>query len=102
MSYINKQSTTLVRTKLTDIGREQLAKGQLTFNNYIIGDSEVDYNYIKGWSEFVPSSSASTGEFLFHEANDNVVQNIFGFTNPEYISNISGKLYYMNFKINFK
>ena len=77
MSYINKQSTTLVRTKLTDIGREQLAKGQLTFNNYIIGDSEVDYNYIKGWSEFVPSSSASTGEFLFHEANDNVVKNIF-------------------------
>ena len=77
MSYINKQSTTLVRTKLTDIGREQLAKGQLTFNNYIIGDSEVDYNYIKGWSEFVPSSSASTGEFLFYEANDNVVKNIF-------------------------
>ena len=77
MSYINKQSTTLVRTKLTDIGREQLAKGQLTFNNYIIGDSEVDYNYVKGWSEFVPSSSASTGEFLFHEANDNVVKNIF-------------------------
>ena len=77
MSYINKQSTTLVRTKLTDIGREQLAKGQLTFNNYIIGDSEVDYNYVKGWSEFVTSSSASTGEFLFYEANDNIVNNIF-------------------------
>ena len=30
------------------------------------------------------------------------VKNIFGFTNPEYISNISGRLYYMNFKINFK
>ena len=43
MSYINKQSTTLVRVKLTDIGREQLAKGQLTFANYIIGDSEVDF-----------------------------------------------------------
>ena len=77
MSYINKQSTTLVRTKLTDIGREQLAKGQLTFNNYIIGDSEVDYNYVKGWSEFVTSSSASTGEFLIYEANDNIVNNIF-------------------------
>ena len=29
MSYIEKQSTALVRVKLTDVGREQLAKGQL-------------------------------------------------------------------------
>ena len=28
------------------------------------------------------------------------VKNIFGFTNPEYISNISGRLYYINLKIN--
>ena len=77
MSYINKQSTTLVRVKLTDIGREQLAKGQLTFNNYIIGDSEVDYNYVKGWSEFVPSIGAATGEFWFPEADGNIVKNIF-------------------------
>ena len=30
------------------------------------------------------------------------IKNIFGFTNPEYISNITGRLYYMSFKINFK
>jgi len=30
------------------------------------------------------------------------VKNIFGFTNPEYISNISGRVYYINLKINFK
>jgi hypothetical protein len=77
MSYINKQNTTLVRVKLTDIGREQLAKGQLTFTNYMIGDSEVDYNYVKGWSEFVPSEGASTGEFWFPEADGNIVKNIF-------------------------
>lgn len=77
MSYINKQSTTLVRVKLTDIGREQLAKGQLTFANYIIGDSEVDYNYVKGWKEFVPSIGASTGEFYFVEADGNIQKNIF-------------------------
>ena len=77
MSYINKQSTTLVRVKLTDIGREQLAKGQLTFANYMIGDSEVDYNYVKGWSEFVPSIGAATGEFWFPEADGNIVKNIY-------------------------
>ena len=77
MSYINKQNTTLVRVKLTDIGREQLAKGQLTFNSYIVGDSEVDYNYVKGWKEFVPNSGAATGEFYFTEADGNIVKNIF-------------------------
>ena len=79
MSYINKQSTTLVRVKLTDIGRGQLSKGQLTFNNYMIGDSEVDYNYVKGWSQFAPTvlGGASNGEFLFPEADGNVVRNIF-------------------------
>tara|TARA_R110002126_G_scaffold176049_2_gene324664 strand:+ start:117 stop:2348 length:2232 start_codon:yes stop_codon:yes gene_type:complete len=77
MSYIDKQSTTLVRVKLTDIGREQLAKGQLTFSNYMVGDSEVDYNYVKGWSQFVPSVGASTGEFWFPEADGNIVKNIF-------------------------
>ena len=77
MSYINKQSTTLVRVKLTDIGREQLAKGQLSFNNYMIGDSEVDHGYVKGWSQFVPSIGASTGEFWFPEADGNIVKNIF-------------------------
>ncbi len=30
------------------------------------------------------------------------IKNIFGFTNPEFISNITGRLYYMSFKINFK
>jgi hypothetical protein len=75
MSYINKQDTTLVRVKLTDIGREQLAKGQLTFTNYMIGDSEVDYNYVKGWSQFV--NSGATGEFWFPEADGNIVKNIF-------------------------
>jgi hypothetical protein len=77
MSYINKQNTTLVRVKLTDIGREQLAKGQLTFNSFIIGDSEVDYNYVKGWKEFVPNIGASTGEFYFPEADGNIIKNIF-------------------------
>jgi hypothetical protein len=66
MSYINKNRTALVRTKLTDIGRELLAKGQLTFNSWIAGDSEVDYGYVKGWKDFVPSSTAATGQFFFH------------------------------------
>jgi len=77
MSYINKQSTGLVKVKLTDTGRELLAKGQLTFSQYQIGDSEVDYNYVKGWAQFVPNSGAATGEFLFHLADGSIDRNIF-------------------------
>ena len=77
MSYINQQSTSLIKVKLTDIGREQLAKGQLTFSNYVLGDSEVDYEYVKGWQQFVPNSGAATGEFYFPEADGNEVKNIY-------------------------
>tara|TARA_R110002126_G_scaffold88759_7_gene212574 strand:+ start:14116 stop:16311 length:2196 start_codon:yes stop_codon:yes gene_type:complete len=69
MSYINKQSTALVRVKLTDIGRELLAKGQLTFNSWMVGDSEIDYDYVKGWKDFEPSTNAKSGEFLYYNAN---------------------------------
>jgi len=77
MSYINKQSTALVRVKLTDIGREQLAKGQLTFTSWLAGDSEVDYEYVRGWKQFVPSSDAATGEFFFYGGDDSLTRNIY-------------------------
>ena len=81
MSYIEKQSTALVRVKLTDVGREQLAKGQLTFNSYVIGDSEVDYDYVKGWSQFLPNPpggvTPATGEFLYYEADGSIDKNIY-------------------------
>ncbi len=76
MSYINKQGAALVRVKLTDVGRHLLALGQLTFSKYVIGDSEVDYDYVKGWYPILPQV-ASNGEFLFEEANGNVIHNIF-------------------------
>lgn len=44
MSYIINKSEPLILTKLTDIGRNLLAKGELTFNYWGIGDSEVNYN----------------------------------------------------------
>lgn len=77
MSYIDKQSTALVRVKLTDVGREQLAKGQLTFTSWLAGDSEVDYGYVKGWKQFVPSSNAATGEFFFYGGDGTLTRNIY-------------------------
>ena len=44
MSYIIKSATPFASTKLTEKGREKLAKGQLTFNSWAIGDSEINYD----------------------------------------------------------
>lgn len=75
MSYINKQNTALVRVKLTDIGRELLAKGQLTFDSWTVGDSEIDYNYVRGWKEFKPATGAKTGQFLYYNADGTINTN---------------------------
>ena len=79
MSYINTQGTALVRVKLTDYGREQLAKGQLTFNQWVAGDSEVDYNYVGGWPQFIPGNplNAATGEFLLYGGDGSLTRNIY-------------------------
>lgn len=44
MSYIIKSANPFASTKLTEKGREKLAKGQLTFKSWAIGDSEINYN----------------------------------------------------------
>ena len=44
MSYIIKSTTPFASTKLTEVGREKLAKGQLNFNSWSLGDSEINYD----------------------------------------------------------
>lgn len=44
MSYIIKSTSPFVSIKLTEKGRENLAKGQLNFGYWAIGDSEINYD----------------------------------------------------------
>lgn len=46
MSYIIKETSPFIGVKLTEIGRQKLAMGQLTFNQWAAGDSEIDYGYV--------------------------------------------------------
>lgn len=43
MSYIIKSTSPFVSIKLTEMGRENLSKGQLNFSYFAIGDSELNY-----------------------------------------------------------
>ena len=57
------------------------------YDNFIDGYSLCDLAITR---DINPSQSCQIG-----------IKNIFGFTNPEYITNISGRLYYISFKIDF-
>lgn len=46
MSYIIEKNSPLILTKLTNIGRKKLAQGNLTFDFWALGDSEIDYRYL--------------------------------------------------------
>ena len=46
MSFIEKKDPVVLNIKLTSKGRELLSKGELTFNYYALGDSEIDYNFM--------------------------------------------------------
>jgi len=44
VSYIDKNSNIVISARLTDIGRQLLSKGLLTFDTFKLGDSEIDYS----------------------------------------------------------
>ena len=44
MSYIIDSTSPFVSIKLTELGRQQLALGQLNFSYWAVGDSEINYN----------------------------------------------------------
>lgn len=46
MAFNLKSDPTILSIKLTDIGRQQLAAGNLNFATFQIGDSEIDYNFV--------------------------------------------------------
>jgi hypothetical protein len=65
MSYIIKSTSPIVSIKLTEIGRQQLAKGQLNFASWAIGDSEINYDReaIVDANQTNPSLSGSSKVF---------------------------------------
>lgn len=44
MSYIIKSTSPFISIKLTEVGRQNLAQGQLNFSYWAIGDSELNYD----------------------------------------------------------
>ena len=47
MAFIEKEDPVILNIKLTDVGRRKLSEGNLQFKEIGLGDSEIDYKYLK-------------------------------------------------------
>lgn len=61
MAFIDKKDPVVLNIKITSKGRETLSKGHLHFRYYAIGDSEIDYEFLRnaqgGVSQLTPANT---------------------------------------------
>lgn len=78
MSYIsNKNNDLFIKSKVTQKGREKIAKGKFNFTTWAIGDSEINYNNINSITAKtinVVDNQASIKYYLYD--GNNVLNNI--------------------------
>jgi len=74
MSYIIKNTNPFVSIKLTELGRQNLAKGQLNFSFWGLGDSEINYDReaIVDANQSNPSLSGSSRVFRPFDKQPNI------------------------------
>ena len=51
MGYIIKNTSGLINTRLTDVGRRKLSQGSFNISYFQIGDSEVNYTAVPGYNQ---------------------------------------------------
>jgi hypothetical protein len=51
MAYIIKNTSGLLNTRFTDVGRQKLSQGKLDIRYFQVGDSELSYNSIPGYDQ---------------------------------------------------
>ena len=51
MSYIIKNTSGLINTRLTDVGRRNISQGNFSISYFQIGDSEVSYSAVTNYNQ---------------------------------------------------
>ena len=51
MAYIIKNTSGLVNTRLTDVGRRKLSQGNFNIRYFQVGDSEVNYKAVPNYNQ---------------------------------------------------
>ena len=51
MAYIIKNTSGLINTRLTDVGRRNISQGNFSISYFQIGDSEVSYSAVTNYNQ---------------------------------------------------
>ena len=51
MGYILKNTSGLINTRLTDVGRRKISQGSFNISSFQIGDSEVSYTAVPNYNQ---------------------------------------------------
>jgi hypothetical protein len=52
MAYIIKNTSGLINTRFTDVGRRNVSQGNFSISYFQIGDSEVSYNAATNYNHY--------------------------------------------------
>ncbi|MFW6246589.1 MAG: hypothetical protein ACOC22_00235 [bacterium] len=63
MAFIDKKDPVVLNVKITSKGRETLSEGHLHFRYFAIGDSEIDYQFLKDSKNLPDSASRSVSQY---------------------------------------
>lgn len=89
MGYIIKNTSGLVNTRITDVGRRYISQGNFNISYFQIGDSEVNYGAsynITGYNVLMPAFNAQNDVGTPQSNKENVKY-------PIYVEGVTGNTY---------
>jgi len=88
MGYILKNTSGLLNTRITDVGRKAISEGRFNISYFQVGDSEVDYS-----STSIASNNILMPAFCAHNDNSNLNVNKQNVKYPYYLAGTTGTTY---------
>ena len=89
MAYIIKDTTALINTQLTDVGRRKISQGNFNVAYFQLGDSEVCYDCISGGN--LTTLQVLVPEFNYQNNTGVPQSNKMGIKYPTYLSSSTGE-----------
>ena len=89
MGYILKNTSGLLNTRITDVGRKAISEGQFNISYFQVGDSEVDYSS----PTTIASNNILMPAFCEHNDSSNLNVNKQNVKYPYYLAGTTGTTY---------
>lgn len=88
MGYIIKNTSGILNTRITDVGRKAISEGRFNISYFQVGDSEVDYS-----SSSIASNNILMPAFCAHNDSSNLNVNKQNVKYPYYLAGTTGTTY---------